>query len=399
MQPCRTCGQYTANDTCEHCGAVTRCPSCGERLDGPFCGGCGTKAPEAPSADGLFTDGTPPWFEEEDVTARGMGGTAPRSVPPPGAQGPTIPMGTVGPGPAAATTQVQSTTGPSATAPGPGPSDRSGFGNVPQSSANGTPLDPSDEPLGSSFEWAASALRSNIAGLSLVSLGVTGLMLVAFVTSMLILAVATRTRVASFTFVGWMTAIVVIIVCGLWGQLASSRAWSTVVGGGSIQFLDAFNPKELARVGLSSALVLPAVTLLAGIGYPFYLTTLEFVTSYDMTATQATARMLSETFSTMRRFLHTIVIGIIGSSIASAVSVGTIYALWGLIGASGTSAWLNILGGSDNQITRAESSFTMTFGIPVIFLIGLGLLFMIYHLTGLWTVARIRILTTRQSAK
>lgn len=421
MQPCRNCGRATDEDVCEHCGTVTRCASCREWLDGPFCGNCGTKASESAVATPPFTGSQPPWFDDEDVTSQGVGGIRPAANP--SAKNPPTVTGSgpqnagppVEPQHAATTRRLEEERGavvsgsdqPAGmhhTRPEVGlgeavsgavRSARKAFKGTPPSWADTEPLQPRDEALGASFEWAASVMRSNAGGLSLVSLGSLGVVTVAFVMSILVGTIATQTRLASITLLGWFIAVLIILTGLLWAQFAVSRAWSMVARGAPVHFTEAFSPRSFPSVILAAALLLPAVALLAGSGHPFYLMTLEFIAGDDLTATQAIGRVFSETCSSLRRFLHMFVIAAIGWAAIAVVVVASMYSFWAVIGASGTSTIRNALGDSDNTVTQAESTFTMFLGVSVVLVVGLGLVMVIYHLIGLWNAGRTRLLAGR----
>lgn len=269
------------------------------------------------------------------------------------------------------------------------------FTEAPPAWADEARLGSTNEELGASFEWAAHAVRSNAGGLVLVSLGFIGVLAAAGVAAVLIATLSALTRFASITFFGWMVAILVFVAGLLWGQLALSRSWSMVVRGAPIGFGEAFSLRSFPQMVLTWMLLIPAVGLLGGIPFPFLLTSIEFIAGDDMTTSQAIGRMFSEEFSSFRRFAHTLVVGLIGWSMNVVVVLTTYVLMAGLMGASWSSLLMNAFGDSYNRVTETELQWTVTFGSTGVAIFAVAMASAAYHLIGLWTAGRARLLTDR----
>lgn len=381
--------------------------SCGEWLDGIFCGSCGTKAPETASTTQAFAESTPPWSTDEEVASRGTGGpgagSAATRVQPPGTGEPiAVPPTTQAqppvagaPGPAHGATHVQYAVNGDGVTSGVALSVRSKFDEGPPAWSDDVPLDDHPDELGSPFSWAASALRANGAGVGVVTLACVGLWIGMLLVAVLILRIMRGTGLVSLTLFGQFAATTVILLGFVWARLAVSRSWAMVVRGAPVVFGEVFSFRAYPRALFATVLLLPLLTLTVGFAAPFHWLTLELIAAGDMTATQAIGRAFTETCSTWRRFGHFLVIAIFRWIVLVFLVLLFYWLLETLADSAGISAMTNFWNGSSNKFTETEAELTLYLGGTGILIFTYAAVLLNYHLTGLWNAARLRLMTNR----
>lgn len=357
MNTCPTCSAITATNPCDSCGAATCCSACGEWLDGPFCGSCGTPAPN--SHPGLAPQGPV-----------GPGGaTAVPQLPPTYAENPNAHFG--------------STTAPSV------------------EWLDSVPLANQDDHLGQPLTWAFRSLKQNLGILSLITLVVVGIYLLAVVIFIAIQALATALGVPLLSVLATLVSLLFGFVVFSVEFMILSRTWSLASRGVPISLQAVLQPQGFPSILGAMLLVAPLMIFLGPIAVGFWMTTFLLAAGDMFPAAESVGRMLSITCSSARRFFHTVLIGLFSLIWGAFLTVGA-FSLFSLLSASAAAAALGGSGGFDEYGNYSSGSFQgQQSGIVLVLVIGAVLMvwaalsFALVHLVGLWVAARLRLVTGR----
>ncbi len=357
MNTCPTCSALTATNPCDRCGAGTCCSTCGVWLDGPFCRSCGTPAPNS--------------------------------------QATPIPQGPVGQGGAAAAPQLPPTYAQDAGAL---------FESAPTPSGewlDAVPLVRQNDHLGQPLTWAFQSLKQNLGILSLITLVVVGIYLLAIVIFIAIQALATALGVPLLSVLATLVSLLFGFVVFSLEFMILARTWSLASRGVPISLHAVLQPQGFPSILGAMLLVAPLMIFLGPIAVGFWMTAFLLAAGDMFSAAESVGRMLSITCSSARRFFHTVLIGLFSLIWGAFLTLGA-FSLFSLLSASAAVAAFGGSGGFDEYGNYSSGSFQgQQSGIVLILVIGAVLLlwaalsFALIHLVGLWIAARVRLVTGR----
>jgi len=357
MNTCPTCSALTATNPCDRCGAGTCCSTCGIWLDGPFCRSCGTPAPNSQSA-----------LQSQGPVAQG-GAAATPQLPPTYAQNPDAQFGP-------------------ATAPS-------------VEWLDSVPLANQDDHLGQPLTWAFRSLKQNLGILSVITLVVVGIYLVAVVIFIAIQALATALGVPLLSVLATLVSLLFGFVVFSLEFMILSRTWSLASRGVPISLQAVLQPQGFPSILGAMLLVAPLMIFLGPIAVGFWMTTFLLAAGDMFPAAESVGRMLSITCSSARRFFHTVLIGVFSLIWGAFLTLGA-FSVFSLLSASAAAAALRGSGSYDAYGNYSSGSFQgQQSGIVLILVIGavlmvwVALSFALIHLVGLWVAARLRLVTGR----
>jgi hypothetical protein len=257
---------------------------------------------------------------------------------------------------------------------------------------------PPDDGFGGSFRWAVHSLWRN----ALHLLALTVLLLIVWAATSIGTVTATTAVVANGVGIGALAvaigSFVIQWLVFAWVLQGFAQAWSMLVRGSPIRFDEVLLPRNFLSILGTTVLVSP-LQVLFGIALGFTYSAIFFTVGDGFGPAEAVGQMLRETFSSSRRFLHTLFIGV--ASTLSLVTMGFVtFALLNAailgVATSGTNQFtINQQTGALETVNRADFTATTIVGTVAIALFVLVGLTVVINLVGLWAAAHSRDLTGR----
>ncbi len=173
---------------------------------------------------------------------------------------------------------------------------------------SGLPPARADDAFGSTFTWACTALRQHAGRLLLVGLAVLALYVVIAIAALVITTIAARIESALVRTTLSFVVIAIVFAATAWAWLLLSRSWFRVARGDDVP-LDVVNPAGIGSVAVVLVLLSPVWLLTGPFGFAFVVTAL-LLAHEPLPGVAAVGRMLTEAFSSARRFVHTLLISL-----------------------------------------------------------------------------------------
>ena len=263
------------------------------------------------------------------------------------------------------------------------------------------PLANQDDHLGQPLTWAFRSLKQNLGILSLITLVVVGIYLLAVVIFIAIQALATALGVPLLSVLATLVSLLFGFLVFSVEFMILSRTWSLASRGVPISLQAVLQPQGFPSILGAMLLVAPLMIFLGPIAVGFWMTTFLLAAGDMFPAAESVGRMLSITCSSARRFFHTVLIGLFSLIWGAFLTVGA-FSLFSLLSASAAAAALGGSGGFDEYGNYSSGSFQgQQSGIVLVLVIGAVLMvwaalsFALVHLVGLWVAARLRLVTGR----
>lgn len=237
-------------------------------------------------------------------------------------------------------------------------------------------------------------MRDHAGRLLLIGLAVVVLYVAAAITMLVLSVIGAQIEVALVRAALSFMAIAVGLVAAAWSWLLFSRSWFRIARGDEVQ-LDVVSPDGVGPVVVALVLTSPIWLFTGPIAFGFVVTAL-VLAHEPLSGAAAVGRMLTETFSSARRFFHTLLVGLgVGAALVTlfAAVSWTSIVVTSSVASTTVQDWFD---DGDDLFRDLDTTLTSLIGIGINALVAVLVGYAIFSVGGLWAAGHVRLLTGRR---